>query len=160
MRKLLILVALLALLAIPALPVAAQNTLLNGTVAEATLTISAPSNIAFGTFVPGNNDRTSTTAGSVAVIPNSQSPTGWTVDAKDANQSTNSGYMLNNSTPLASKLLLSKDGLSTTAPADSGINYTGGTFPGSLPFAVRQNIGSDASGTYYITISFTGAPTF
>jgi hypothetical protein len=125
-----------------------------GNITEATITITAPSAIAFGMFVVGDNIQQSATNGTVVVTPASRNATAvsWSVDAEDL---TNSGYMMDGATSLTNPLQISKDG-SSYSDADPGITYTG-TGNGALPFWAKQNIAGDEDvGTYAITITFTG----
>ncbi len=154
-----IVLVLMAALVIPGGVVAGvpagPTTEVTGNITEATITITAPSAIAFGNFVFGDNIGQSATDGTVTVTPASRNGTAvpWQLTAKDND---NGGYMKSGVTPLLSKLQISKDG-STYAFADTGITYTGNG-NGTLPFWAKQNIaGSEAVGAYAITITFTGA---
>jgi hypothetical protein len=119
-----------------------------------TITVTAPSAIAFATLVWGDNVKSSVTNGTVTVVFGSDSPTGWRVTAQDV---TNGGYMKNVTTPLTNKLQISGNGTGW-ANADVGITYTGaaaGTYP--LPFWVKQAINTnEVVGAYSIIITFTG----
>jgi hypothetical protein len=120
-----------------------------------TITVTAPSAIAFDTLVWGDNVKSSATNGTVTVVFGSGSPTGWQVTAQDV---TNGGYMKNGTTPLLSgKLQISGNGTGW-ANADVGITYNG-TAAGNytLPFWVKQVINTnEVVGAYNITIVFTG----
>jgi hypothetical protein len=154
-----IVLVLMAALVIPGGVVAGvpagPTTEVTGNITEATITITAPSAIAFGNFVFGDNIGQSATDGTVTVTPASRNGTAvpWSVTAADA---TNGGFMMNGATPLLSKLQISKVNSGYT-DADTGITYTGNG-NGTLPFWAKQNIaGSEATGAYTITITFTGA---
>jgi len=158
-----IVLAVMAALVIPGGVIAGapvgNTTAVTGSIVEATVTVTAPSAIAFGTFVVGDNIQQSTTDGSVAITANSRNSANvhWQVTAQDL---ANGGYMKTGATPLNSKLLISKDG-SSYAAADTGLTYTG-TGPGSnvLPLWAKQNItGNETVGSYSITITFTGGVT-
>jgi hypothetical protein len=151
-----IVLALMAALVIPAAVIAApgNTTEVTGSIVEAEITVAAPSAIAFGNFVYGNNTQQSATNGTVTVTPGSRNTPDvpWTVTAKDE---TNGGYMKDGATQLTNKLQISKEG-TTYAVADTGIVY-GGTGNGEFKFYARQNVvNGDAVGTYSITITFTG----
>ena len=157
-----IVLAVMSALVIPGAVIAngaPPTTSVTGSIVEATVTVTAPSAIAFGTFVVGDNIQQSTTDGSVAITANSRNSANvhWQVTAQDL---ANGGYMKTGATPLNSKLLISKDG-SSYAAADTGLTYTG-TGPGSnvLPLWAKQNItGNETVGSYSITITFTGGVT-
>jgi len=154
-----IVLALMAALVIPGAVIAngSPTTDVTGNIVEATITITAPSAIAFGDFVFGDNIEQSATNGTVVVTANSRNVTAvpWQVAAKD---NTNGGFMKNGATPLTNKLQISKDG-SAYAVADTGISYTGNG-DGPLPFWAKQNIaGAETVGAYTITITFTGGVT-
>jgi hypothetical protein len=153
-----IVLVLMAALVIPGGVVAGApagpTTEVTGSIVEAEITVAAPSAIAFGNFVFGDNIGQSATNGTVSVTPASRNATAvpWQVTAADA---TNGGFMKNGATPLTNKLQISKNG-STYAVADTGITYTGNG-NGTLPFWAKQNIaGNEAVGAYTITITFTG----
>jgi len=119
-----------------------------------TITVTAPSAIAFDTLVWGDNTKSSATNGTVTVVFGSGSPTGWRVTAKDL---TNGGYMKSSNATLANKLQISGNGTGW-AYADVEITYNG-TVAGNytLPFWARQVISAvEAVGVYNITIVFTG----
>jgi hypothetical protein len=121
---------------------------------SATIEVTPPSALAFGNFTVGNNTQQSATKLTVVVT---DTPTSWTVTAKDQNVGSETGYMLSGATQLTSKLQISKDS-STWADANVGITYNG-TAAGNytLPFWARQNIvGNETAGSYNITIVFTG----
>jgi hypothetical protein len=126
-----------------------------------TISVTAPSDITCNTFTYGDNINSSTSAGSVTVTTGNDNPTGWSVTAKDINQSSDSGKMLTGGTiPLTDKLQISKDG-GTYANADTGVVYTGTGLTGSLPFYAKQNItNGETSGSYTITIEFSGSITY
>jgi hypothetical protein len=159
MKKILtlgIVLALMAALVIPATAIAApgDTTEVTGTIVEAEITVAAPSAIAFGNFVYGDNTEQSATNGTVTVTPGSRNTPDvpWQVTAADA---TNGGFMKDGTTPLTNKLEISKDG-STYAVADTGVVY-GGTGDDEFEFYAKQNVVNDDSvGTYSITITFTG----
>jgi hypothetical protein len=156
-------VALVAAMAIPAVAVAvpANTTDVTGSIAEATIEITAPTPIAFGMLEWGENTEQSTTGLLVTVTANSRNPDGtggvyWDVNAKDE---TNGGYMQQtDTTALQNKLQIGEDGLSWTA-ADVGITYDGygAVTGGEFDFYAEQTIDSDAEevGDYSITITFT-----
>jgi hypothetical protein len=151
-----IVLALMAALVIPAAVIAApgDTTEVTGTIVEAELTVAAPSAIAFGNFVFGDNTDQSATNGTVTVTPGSRNTPDvpWLVTAKDE---TNGGYMMDGATPLTNKLQISKEG-TTYADADTGVIY-GGTGDDEFEFYAKQNVvNGDAVGTYSITITFTG----
>lgn len=154
-----IVLAVIAAIAAPAAVVAngINTTTVTGSIVEATVTVTAPSAIAFGMFVVGDNPGQSATNGTVVITANSRnaSAVNWQVIAQDL---ANGGYMKSGATPLNSKLQISKNG-STYAAADVGLNYTG-TGTGTLPFWAKQNIvGNEIAGSYNITITFTGQVT-
>jgi hypothetical protein len=116
-----------------------------------TITVTAPSAIAFATLVWGDNVKSSVTNGTVTVTLGG-SATGWQVTAKNV-----TGYMKAGNTTLANKLQISKDG-SAWAYADVGITYNG-TAAGNytLPFWAKQVINTnEVVGAYSIIIEFTG----
>jgi hypothetical protein len=137
-----------------------NTTAVTGSIVEATVTVTAPSAIAFGNFVYGDNIQQSATNGSVAITANSRNSANvhWQVTAADSD---NGGYMKTGSTPLNSKLLISKDGSNYFNADTPGLTYTG-TGPGSNVLALwaKQNItGNETVGSYSITITFTGGVT-
>jgi hypothetical protein len=151
-----IVLALITAIVIPAgvLANGLNTTSVSGTIVEANITVVAPSAIAFGNFVYGDNIKQSTTNGTVTVVPGSRNPSAvnWQVTANDT---ANGGYMKNGGTPLNSMLLISGNGTGY-ANAVPGITYTG-TGNGTLPFWVKQNItGNETAGSYSIVITFTG----
>jgi hypothetical protein len=119
-----------------------------------TITVTAPSAIAFDTLVWGDNTKSSATNGTVTVVFGSGSPTGWQVTALDL---TNGGYMKSSNATLANMLQISGNG-TTWANADDGITYNGAAAGNyTLPFWARQVINTnEAVGAYNITIVFTG----
>jgi hypothetical protein len=116
-----------------------------------TITVTAPSAIAFATLVWGDNINSSATNGTVTVTLGG-SATGWQVTAKNV-----TGYMKAGNTTLANKLQISGNGTGW-ANADVGITYNG-TAAGNytLPFWVKQAINTnEVVGAYSIIITFTG----
>jgi hypothetical protein len=156
-----IVLAVIAAISVPAAVFAIgsiNTTLVTGSIVEATVTVTAPSAIAFGMFVVGDNIQQSTTDGTVVVTANSRNGANvhWQVAANDT---ANGGFMKTGATPLNSKLLISKDGSSYANADTPGITYTG-TGAGTLPFWAKQNItGNETVGSYSITITFTGSVT-
>jgi hypothetical protein len=116
-----------------------------------TITVTAPSAIAFATLVWGDNVKSSVTNGT-ATVTLGGSATGWQVTAQNV-----TGYMKAGNTTLANKLQISSNG-TTWAYADVGITYTGAAAGNyTLPFWVKQAINTnEAVGAYNITIVFTG----
>jgi hypothetical protein len=157
--------ALMAALIIPSTVFAdsSDSTTVGGTFASATIEVTAPGAIDFETFVYGVNSGSSDTAGSVTVTANSQNATGWQVTAKDANQSTNTGKMIADTTPLTNVLTICDVLEGTYENASTGITYSDTGLGGGgdeLPFFAKQDItGSDSEGTYSITIEFSGSVT-
>ena len=126
------------------------------TVMPPSITITAPSPIAFGNF-SRTNVKSSTTNGTVTV-------TGafniWSVQAVCVAPS--AGYMMNGSTPLTDPLYISSTNGSWTL-ASTGINYGPSTSnPGNLPLWSSQTIErTDAGvGDYTVIITFTGSLTY
>jgi len=174
MKKILALACLLALVAILVVPMAATaaapTTPVSGTVKYATVSMTAPSALAFNTFKMGWNYATAVTPGKVTVVPGTSLLTNWTVTA-----AATSIFLGNATDNLDTPLLVgpSKDGPhwfflnggSTTIdgtvypiPPDSGhLTYSGTTTPGSVPFAAAQFIkASDiTAGSYSVTVTFT-----
>jgi hypothetical protein len=152
-----IVLALMAALVIPGAVIAngaPPTTTVTGNIVEAELTVAAPSAIAFGNFVYGDNTQQSATNGTVTVTPGSRNTPDvpWLVTAKD---NANGGYMGSGTHNLTNPLQISKDG-SAYAVAGTGITYTGNG-NGTLPFWAKQNVvNSDPVGNYNITITFTG----
>jgi hypothetical protein len=152
-----IVLALMAALVIPGAVIAngAPTTQVTGNIVEAELTVAAPSAIAFGNFVYGNNTQQSAINGTVTVTPGSRNTPDvpWLVTAKDE---TNGGYMGSGTHNLTNKLQISKDGSTYPDAAPTGVTYSGNG-NGVLPFWANQNVvNSDPVGNYTITITFTG----
>jgi hypothetical protein len=166
-KRMLILGVVLALVAgmiIPAAVIANGDTTdVTGSILEATIEITPPTDIDFGMLTWGNNTEQSTTGLNVTVTPNSRNPAGvsgvyWDVTAKDAS---NGGYMSIGGlgvTNLTNRLQIGDDG-TTWTPANTGITYEGnGEVTGAeYDFYAMQTIDSDAEvpGEYSITITFT-----
>jgi hypothetical protein len=127
------------------------------TVTLPSITVTAPSPIAFGPF-SRTNVASSLTDGTVTVTG---AFTSWSVFAVAVPSiiTQPAGYMMNGSTALTDQLQISGDG-TNWSPAGTGITYTGATTPGSLPLWASQNIErGDAVGNYTITITFSGTLT-
>jgi hypothetical protein len=161
MKKIITLGMVLALLAAFALPIAAlasdtDSVPVSGTVVAAKIDVTAPTFAGFTTFGPGENKIASGPDGSVTVTNNSQSPSGWTVTAKDI---TNGGYMLQPSIAyLVNKLYISPDNWSSWATADVGVSWINTS---TLPTWLSQTVvNADPAGTYSITIVYTGSLSF
>ena len=177
MKKIIVLACMLALVAILVVPMAASaatTTPVSGTIKSATVTVTAPSTIAFGTFAMGWNLQNSTTAGTVTVTPGTSGKTNWTVTAAWAK-------MKKGTVELKSWLLGSPDGGATTWHAGDGVDqwvyggdgtgddvacygpltYSGTTATGTLSFYAWQYIGADDvdsfsdAGAYATTVTFT-----
>jgi hypothetical protein len=162
-KKFLILATVLALLAVLAIPAAAfaTDTEINGNYVAATINVTPPGTMSFGTFTYGENIQ-GPKVGSVTVVNNSQSPTGWTVNA--INNDTSYGYMrvggAGNTPYLATKLRIGFDAQGW-AWADSGQNYSAGPASGNFDFYARQDVdNNDSVGFYWIFITFTGSLSF
>lgn len=165
MKKLLILGTVLALLAILAVPMAAfaadsAPVTVTGALVAATIEVTAPTFAGFGNFSHGDNYIASTNDGSVVITQNSQTPSGWTVTAKDLGGY--GGYMWNVavSAHLAAKLYISPDSWSTWNTADVGVSWTAGGLTGSMPTYLKQTVDNEAADTYSITITYTGQINF
>jgi hypothetical protein len=175
MKKILILVAVLALIAAMIVPLAAfanetATATFAGTDTHATIDVTAPTVPSFAPFVFGDNVTISNADGAVVVTLNSQSPSSWTVTAKDLNTDGWSGYMTSGGTPpsetgkLNNQLLISPDNFITQYWANTGFSYSGSVFPvpaSPLPFYAKQHIvNEDVAGTYSITIVFAASLSF
>jgi hypothetical protein len=153
--------ALIAAIIVPAAVVAdtTGTAEVTGSIVEAELNVTAPSAIAFGNFVFGDNILQSATNGTVGIIAGSRnaSAVAWQVVAYEDG---GDGYMSDNGNLLTNELEISMDG-STWELADpgAGLNYTG-TGAGTLEFWAKQTIaGDETPGDYAINITFTGSLT-
>ena len=164
MKKILVLGLVLALVAILVAPMAVfagttdtQTTAIDGTFAAISFTISPPGALNFGTFSDGDNE-IGPYAGYVTVNYGSGTGTGWTVTAKDVT-SAYLGYMSDGYGNYLSLLQIYSP-TSSWQTADAGVTWSG-TVSGNLDdFYAKQNIvGTEAAGTYYITITFSGGIT-
>jgi hypothetical protein len=137
-----------------------------GTDTHATIDVTAPTVPNFAPFVFGDNVTISSADGAVVVVLNSQSPSLWTVTAKDLNTDAWSGYMTTagETGKLINQLLISPNNFVAQYWANTGFSYSGSVFPvpaGPLPFYAKQNItNADAAGTYSITIVFAASLSF
>ncbi len=163
MKKLLILGAVMALLAVLVVPMAAfaDTTEVTGGYSAATIVVSDLANFGFGTFTYGQNVQGPKT-GSVTVTNYSQSPTSWTVTAKNTDAST--GYMrvggAGGSPWLTTRLMIALDS-NVWQWADNGDSWTSGPATGNFDFWARQDVtNSDAPGIYSIIITFTAILNF
>jgi hypothetical protein len=162
-KKFLILATVLALLAVLAIPAAAfaTDTEINGNYVAATINVTPPGTMSFSVFNPGENTNVISNTGTVTVTNNSQSPSGWTVNAID---NASYGYMRvggpGSSPYLATKLRIGFDAQGW-AWADVGQNYSAGPATGNFDFYARQDVtNTDSVGTYWIFITFTGSLSF
>jgi len=156
----------------PVMGIGTGSSVVTGTFVGPSASITAPSGIGFGNFVPTwNYTPLSTTPGSVTVN-GSAGTAHWTVTATGYQYLTNNGTP--SGTPLSNFLLIGSstsgpwfiaNGGSGNVPTPSGtpysgaLNYSGTTSSTSLNFAAAQYIApSDASvptGVYSDTITFT-----
>jgi hypothetical protein len=83
----------------------------------------------------------------------------WSVSASDG-KTTNKGYMVSGTTPLANPFQLGKDGSAYQALNADYTSFMSGTSMGSFSAmaSLKQPVATgDADGTYGITITFTGS---
>lgn len=157
-----IVLALMAALVIPAAVIAngGDTTDVTGSIAGATISLTAPDPIGLGMLVWGDNKGNST--GSVNVTAYSWNPDDldFSVSAVDEKVA-DTGYMTDTSdNPLASgKLLISPDDWTSQAEADTAIEWEWtGENEGEHDFTLYVNQVIDAveeAGDYTITITFT-----
>jgi hypothetical protein len=132
------------------------------------ITVTAPDAFSFSTFGPGDNTACSKKDGSVVVTAGSNGVADWRVDVASATSPAFDGYMwrwdgssyLN---PLATKLIIGPNSGDVSYWADTGYSVTG-TITDSgkaLGLCGKQTItaADKTSGTYWITIVFTGSVT-
>jgi hypothetical protein len=131
-------------------------------VADATISITEPSAIVLDLIKRGTTG-SSSIPGTVTITASKDGyPIAYSILAIDTNTGTDKGFMMNGSTPLSTtnKFMISPDG-TTYSPADTGFSYNGSAKdakPINLPFYAKQTTdGSEALGTYGITISLTAS---
>lgn len=124
-------------------------------VGEAVIEVTlASSSINFGSMQAGTDATNSTT-----VTVTTDGGAGWSVTASDP-KTTNKGFMVSDSTPLANAFQLSNDGGTNYNPLTSDLPFMSGSGAGSVnnDADVKQAVAqADAVGTYEITVTFTGA---
>jgi hypothetical protein len=160
MRKMLFLgLVLIALLvAMPAAVSAAETdtVLVSGNIGLSMDVTASTDTISFGSMASGVDETGSTV---VTVVTTGSS---WTVTASDA-KATSKGYMTTNADGtgkvLANAFRISNDG-TTFSPLTSSYAFMSGATAGTFTDTadVKQAIAvADASGTYQITVTFTGS---
>ena len=163
-----LLIAVVAMVALPAVAFA-DTTVVSGVMNNnPTITVTAPSNLNFGTFVPGaGNVQDSAVAGSVVVTAGSNGVANWVVSVASAAAFGGKMWSWDGTsyvTPLTDKLIISPDWGTSTYYADTGYSLSGGIAASGTPLYLRGQQTIEAtdtvSGTYYITIVFSGSVAF
>ena len=130
-----------------------KNNYIEAGSATIAVTVSSGS-ISFGTMAAGVDE-----TGQTQVTVTTDGGAGWAVTAADG-KTTNKGYMVSGTTPLAGKFQLSKTDGSGYSPLTSDFtNFMTGSGAGSWDqnAYVNQAIAAaDAPGDYAITVTFTG----
>ena len=171
--KLFLIGLVLVLVVLAAAPVMADSgvpsTIGTGQITAATITITPPSTLDLGKLVMGDNTTSSATPGTVTVTAGTAGypavGIAYSILVKDSNPNpSTAGFMMNGTTQLSTtnKFMISPGGTTPVyVAADVGFSYTGNAKnadPINLACYAKQTIdGTEAVGTYGITITFTAS---
>lgn len=113
-----------------------------------------PDSVSLGNMIAGHDATNSTTVNIVASNGNI-----WSVTVSDV-KTTNKGYMVSGTTPLANPIQLGKNGAGYQPLTYDYTNFMSGTSMGnfSATASLKQPVAAgDGEGTYGITVTFTGS---